>query len=352
MTVLHGEMTGAEVDVLRLPLRKKLTAISDLPGHIVAFRGSLGRLATVGQAPLPLDVYRWFLATLSPFPVFQQYTLLFTVANGAIAQQTFEAYAAYVLPQLHNILAHSNPRPFAGNLEGLEYGADEDMMTGDLLYPNPLYPNPLYPTINSAQHLYPTPPLYPTQQHLYPTPGAYLPPPPGLGFAPHPMANAPYSHNYPMANAMYPYPPAVAPSPAPASSDKAGTRQKGKNKKGSKTAPKEKTGTLNTTLPRTSLLRPSKTHFYCHHHGWVTTHGWPSGHGGHHGAPCMFMVSHPSEFTPAMLAARTPDAVPNHPGSANVQRTNVCPLPLCSPCTISPRHVYPLQTLPPSHHVP
>ena len=162
MTVLHEEMTGAEVDALRLPLRKKLTAISDLPGHIVAFRGTLGRLATVGQTPLPLDVYQWFLATLSPFPVFQQYTLLFTVANGAIAQQTFEAYAAYVLPQLHNILAHSNPRPFAGNLEGHEDGADEDMMTGDLLYPNPLYPNPLYPTINSAQHLYPPQPLYPT----------------------------------------------------------------------------------------------------------------------------------------------------------------------------------------------
>ncbi len=115
MTVLHGTMTGAEVDVLHIPLKKKLTAISDLPGHIVAFRGTLGRLATVGQAPLELDVYRWFLTTLSPFPVFQQYTLLFTVANGAIAQQTFEAYAAYVLPQLHNILAHSNPRPLCGN---------------------------------------------------------------------------------------------------------------------------------------------------------------------------------------------------------------------------------------------
>jgi hypothetical protein len=124
MKLLHGTMTGAEVDALRLPLRKKLTAISDLPGHIVAFRGTLGRLATVGQAPLALGVYRWFLATLSPFTVFQQYTLLFTVANGAIAQQTFEAYAAYFLPQLHNILAHSNPRPFAGNLEGQEDGAD------------------------------------------------------------------------------------------------------------------------------------------------------------------------------------------------------------------------------------
>ncbi len=105
-----------------------------------------------------------------------------------------------------------------------------------------------------------------------------------------------------MANAMYPYLLNPAPSPAPASSDKAGTRQKGR-KKGSKTLPKEKMGTLNTTLPRISLLRPYKTHFYCHHHGWVTTHGWPSGHEGHHNAPCMFMVSRPSEFTPVMLVA-------------------------------------------------
>ena len=55
MTLLHGTMTGAEVDALRLPLRKKLTAIADLPSHIVAFRGTLGRLTTVGQAPLELD---------------------------------------------------------------------------------------------------------------------------------------------------------------------------------------------------------------------------------------------------------------------------------------------------------
>ena len=38
MTLLHGTMTGAEVDALRIPLKKKLTAISDLPRHIVAFR--------------------------------------------------------------------------------------------------------------------------------------------------------------------------------------------------------------------------------------------------------------------------------------------------------------------------
>jgi hypothetical protein len=148
MTALHGTMTGAEVDALRLPLRKKLTVIADLSSHIVAFRGTLGRLTTVGQVPLALAAYRWFLATLSPFPVFQQYTLLFTVAHGAIAQQTFEAYAAYVLPQLHNILAHSNPRPFAGIFEGPELGADEDDMTGDMVYHSTgqpaqpsLYPN-------------------------------------------------------------------------------------------------------------------------------------------------------------------------------------------------------------------
>ena len=85
MTALHGVMTGAEVDALRQPLKKKLSSVSDLPSHIVTFRGVLARLANAGQATLPFDVYRLFLATLTPFPVFQQYTLLFTVANGAIA---------------------------------------------------------------------------------------------------------------------------------------------------------------------------------------------------------------------------------------------------------------------------
>jgi hypothetical protein len=136
MTALHAVMTGAEADTFRLPLKKKLSAVSDLPSRIVTFREVLTRLANAGQATLPFDVYRLFLATLIPFSVFQQYTLLFTVANGAIAQQTFEAYAAYILPQLHNILALSNPRPFAGNLEGFWEGASEDdLMEGYLIYP-------------------------------------------------------------------------------------------------------------------------------------------------------------------------------------------------------------------------
>ncbi len=69
MTVLHGTMTGAEVNALRQPLKKKLSAVSDLPSHIVAFRGVLAWLATAGQAPIELDAFRLFLTTLSPFPL-------------------------------------------------------------------------------------------------------------------------------------------------------------------------------------------------------------------------------------------------------------------------------------------
>jgi hypothetical protein len=37
-------MTGAEVDALRLPLKKKLAALADLPAHIVLFRRHLAQL--------------------------------------------------------------------------------------------------------------------------------------------------------------------------------------------------------------------------------------------------------------------------------------------------------------------
>ena len=329
MTALHGALTGAEVDALRLPLKKKLSALADLPAHIVTFRGHLARLTSAGQAPLALDAYRLFLASLSPFPVFHQYTLLWTMANGALAQQTFEAYAAFILDQHSNILAHSTLRPFAGNVEAFGDGASEDDgMRGDWdhIYPTPPQPShPQYPTANSMQPYYPQPQSYPPQQ--------FLPPPPGLGYNPYP---------HPMANGFYPYPPpATAPAPAPAPDNK-GNRQRGnKRDKKDKTKPKEKTGTPNPNLPRTSLSRPSKLHFYCHFHGWVTTHGWPSGNGGHHGDPCQFMKSRPSEFTSPMLAARTPDAVPNHPGSTNVQRAQNVPSPQCLPCPPPPSLVWP-----------
>ncbi len=85
MNVLHGTMTGAEVDALRLPLKKNLSAVSNLHSHIVAyFRGVLARFATAGQAPLELDAFRLFLATLSSFPMFHQYTLLFMWHTGQL----------------------------------------------------------------------------------------------------------------------------------------------------------------------------------------------------------------------------------------------------------------------------
>ncbi len=166
---------------MRLPLKKKLSALADLPAHIVTFRGHLARLTTAGQAlPLALDAYRLFLASLSSFPVFNQYTLLWTVANGAVAEQTFERYATYIGGQHSNILAHSTLPPFAGNVEGYEDGASEDDdMGGDAIYstsPPPSYPQ--YPTANAMQAYYPPNQPYPPQQ--------FLPPPPGLGFNPYP----------------------------------------------------------------------------------------------------------------------------------------------------------------------
>jgi hypothetical protein len=62
------------------------------------------------------------------------------MANGAIAQQTFEAYSQYILGQHSNIHAHSTLRPFAGNIEAFEDGASEDDgMRGDWdqIYPTP-----------------------------------------------------------------------------------------------------------------------------------------------------------------------------------------------------------------------
>ncbi len=139
--------------------------------------------------------------------------------------------------------------------EGYEDRASEDDgMGGDLIYPTPPpQSNTHYPTANAMQPFY-------HQVQPYPTP-QFLPPSPGLGFNAYP---------YPMANGFYPYPPPLAPAlaPAPSPSDKKGNRQKGNKKdKKDKTPPKAKTGTPNTNLPRTSLSRPSRLHFYCPFHG-------------------------------------------------------------------------------------
>ena len=78
-----------------------------------------------------------------------------------------------VLPQLHNILAHYNPRPFAGNLEGQEFGADEDVMTGDMVYHStgkPAHLCTLTNTLIPSMGLITLPPTAntPTLSHTYP----------------------------------------------------------------------------------------------------------------------------------------------------------------------------------------
>jgi hypothetical protein len=167
MTALHGTLTDVEVDALRLPLKKKLSALTDLPAHIVKFRGHLARLTTAGQAPLALDAYRLFLVSLSSFPVFHQYTF---IVNGDL-----RGYATYIGSQHSNILAHSTLRPFSGNVEGYEDGASEDDgIGGDSIYPTSPPPSyPKYPTANAMQPYYPPHQLYPPQQ--------CLPPPLALG---------------------------------------------------------------------------------------------------------------------------------------------------------------------------
>ncbi len=147
-------------------------------------------------------------------------------------------------------------------------------------------------------------PYYPPHQ---PYPPQHFFPPPSLA-----LVSTPTPTPWPMGSTLTLPPLLPLPLPTNPQPDKKGNRQKGnkKDKKG-QTPPKAKTGTPNTNLPHTSLSRPSKLHFYCHFHGWVTTHGWPSGNGGHYGDAGQFMKSRPSKFTPPMLAARTPDAVPN-----------------------------------------
>jgi hypothetical protein len=58
----HGALTGVEIDTLRLPLKKgekkkNLSALADLPAHIVTFRRYLARLTTAEQDHLALDAY-------------------------------------------------------------------------------------------------------------------------------------------------------------------------------------------------------------------------------------------------------------------------------------------------------
>jgi hypothetical protein len=159
MTVLHGTMTGAEVDALRLIL----------PAHIVTFRGALAHLATAGQAALPLDVFRLFFTTLTPFPFSSSMHYCLLWRTGQLRNRRSRRMPC---TSFRNCTTHSNPRPFAGNLEGYGGGASEDDgMEGDLIYPPKTYPQ--YPTANTMQPYYPPP--RPQPQHFLPPPWPWVP---------------------------------------------------------------------------------------------------------------------------------------------------------------------------------
>jgi hypothetical protein len=180
------------------------------------------------------------------------------------------------------------PRPFAGNLEGFGEGASEDdvMGGGKLIYL-------LKFTLNTPTTL---------ASHLTPT----------------------------------------CPAPAPASppSDKKGSRKQGKKqgKKG-QNQQKRRRAPLTPTPPQPPSHfshAPVQAAFllslpWLGDHPRVGNWSWKLPW-----RPCQFMTSRPSEVTPAKLASCSPDAVPNHPGSANVQRSNVPTFPHCFPCNPPP----------------
>jgi hypothetical protein len=155
------------------------------------------------------------------------------------------------------------------------------VMKGDLIYPHQTYPQ--YPTANTVQSYYPPP--TPQPQHFLSTPLALVSHATTTPTTPWPMGiNTP---TLPLHLVHLP----------PHHQTKNATDNKARSKaRNASISLRRRRAPLNpnTNLPRTSLTRPSKQHFYCHFHGWVTTHGWPSGHGGYHGDPCQFMKSRPS----------------------------------------------------------
>ncbi len=99
MTALQGVVTGAEVDTLRLPL-----AVSDFPWC----PGPACRRQTSHP---PVRYLPFVPRHPQPFSRFPAVDIIVYCGERAIAQQTFVAYAAYILPKLQK-LARSIPRPF------------------------------------------------------------------------------------------------------------------------------------------------------------------------------------------------------------------------------------------------
>ncbi len=93
----------------------------------------------------------WPLCPLSPFSTSTLYCL--RCKTGQLDSKRSRP----TQPTCWAILAHSNLRPFAGNVEGYEDGTSEDdSMGGDLIYPpSPPPTYPIYPTANAMQPYYP-----------------------------------------------------------------------------------------------------------------------------------------------------------------------------------------------------
>jgi hypothetical protein len=117
MTTMHSNYTQLDIDVLREPLSVKLSNLTEFRPHVATFRQALAALNRAGQLPLPLEQYSMFRNSLSTYPQFFTYITSYTIARPQIAQQTFETLAAFLDPQLHNIISAATPNPFAGAIQ-------------------------------------------------------------------------------------------------------------------------------------------------------------------------------------------------------------------------------------------
>jgi uncharacterized membrane protein YgcG len=111
---MHSNYTQIDIDHLRLPLAVPLSALTDFRQHVATFRNAIAALHRAGQQPLPLEQFQLFLATLRSFPQFHPYIVSYTIINPTLIAQTFETLSAFLIPQLHNIIAAAAPNPFAG----------------------------------------------------------------------------------------------------------------------------------------------------------------------------------------------------------------------------------------------
>jgi hypothetical protein len=80
MNGLYRAIAGVEVDALRLPLKKKLSAISELPAHIATFRRHLARLIIAGQGQAPPSRDRCVQTVYSISLPFPRFSLVYSVA--------------------------------------------------------------------------------------------------------------------------------------------------------------------------------------------------------------------------------------------------------------------------------